>query len=396
MLRTLIKKMLYGLIGMLGALKPLMRKFGASHASTGVRHVAVVGDLYSESGLGVTTRALINSLDGQIDYSVINLPMSRKSRQGAYDYGHHETRKLKPGITIFVGNPSILLLACLRLNTWWLLRNKTIGVWFWELEKIPAVWVRAGRLVDEVWAQSAFVARAFAVAGRHVEVMPFVVVEEPVQRLPRAHFGLPEAPFVFLMTFDYLSHVARKNPMAVVRAFLAEFGNDTSVLLVIKSVNKAACPDAAAEVAKLIGASRNVMSIDHYLERDELLSLIALADCYVSLHRSEGLGLGMAEAMAVGTLVVATGYSGNMDFMNTSNGLLVDYALVPVAAAQYPFAAGNVWAEPSQASALEQMRLARAAGERTHQLIAQATRTMCQFTTANQQRWVLDSLERLS
>lgn len=389
MLKALAKKGLFGLMGVAGWLKPRL----AFHQAP--KHVYVIGDLYSESGLGHVTRALVKTLDGLVDYSVINLPMSVMSKQGTYDFGGREVRQLGRGISIFVGNPSILLSACLTLNPRTLLGNYTIGVWFWELAHIPQDWVRAGRLVNEVWAQSEFVARAFNGTGPQVAVMPFVVDADPVKVYDRRHFDLPDAPFVFLMTFDYLSHVARKNPMAVLRAFMMEFEHDPNVLLVIKSVNQDRCPEAAAEVQSMIGDCANVVVMDRYLNKDELLSLIRVANCYVSLHRSEGLGLGMAEAMAQGTLVVATGYSGNMDFMSADNALLVDYTLIPVDAGEYPYAADNFWAEPSAASARAQMRAAFDADERARHLTDHALLGMAQYTTAHQQRWVAGRLEQV-
>lgn len=390
MLRSLAKKILFVMIGLLALLKPLLRR---RHP---VPHVMVVGDLYSESGLGHVTRALIKALDGVVDYAVVNLPMSVMSKQGDYAFGARETHRLRPGITIFVGNPSILLSACLKLNPLTILANHTIGVWFWELAKIPREWAIAGRLVDEVWAQSTFVARAFEGGRARVLVMPFVVDASLVTSYGRDHFGITGDRFVFLMTFDYLSHVARKNPLAVLRAFKAEFGDDPDVLLVIKSVNKDRCRDAATEVASIIGTGTNVLTIDDYLNRDELLSLIHDADCYVSLHRSEGLGLGMAEAMSLGTLVVATGYSGNMDFMNADIALLVDYRLQPVDAAEYPYARNNVWADPSMASARMQMRVARESADKTRLLVQTARGRMARYDTTRQQQWVAGRLRELT
>ncbi len=387
MLRTLAKKILFRAVGVLALLKPLLKQES--------RHVYVIGDLYSESGLGNVTRALIKTLDGLVDYSVVNLPMSVGSKQGAYQYGTRLKHRLGPGINIFVGNPSILLSAFGKLNPRALLGNKTIGVWFWELERIPRDWELAGRLVDVVWAQSSFVAEAFKGAAKRVEVMPFVVDQAPRYALDRSHFGIQKDPYVFLMTFDYLSHVARKNPAAVVRAFRAEFGDDPSVLLVIKSVNKASSAGVGADIESIINASNNILSIDTYLDKEALLSLISAADCYVSLHRSEGLGLGMAEAMSLGTLVVATGYSGNMDFMSSDSALLVDYTLKPVDAAEYPYAGDNQWAEPAESSARSQMRVARASGQQVASLVDQARLRLSNYNTANQAAWVANQLGRM-
>lgn len=387
MLRRLAKATLFRLVGLLALLKPLLK--------TESKHIYVIGDLYSESGLGNVTRAFIQTLEGIVDYSVINLPMSVMSKQGAYQFGSRETRRLGPGINIFIGNPSILLLGFRSLNLLAMLRNYTIGIWFWELERIPRDWAIAGKLVDEVWAQSAFVARAFEGSSRRVEIMPFVLDHTEEVRYDRRHFGLPEQCFVFLMTFDYLSHVARKNPIAVLNAFRSEFGDDPSVLLVIKSVNRNRRTHFAEDVESIINASSNVISMDRYLDKDELLSLIRVTDCYVSLHRSEGLGLGMAEAMSLGTLVVATGYSGNMDYMSADNALLVDYQLKPVNAAEYPYASNNVWAEPSIDSARYQMRVAKQSGSKAQNLTENARRSIARYDTAAQQRWVLSRLGQL-
>ena len=387
MLRVLLKKILFRAIGVLALLKPFLTNKS--------RHVYVIGDLYSESGLGNVTRALIKTLDGVVDYSVINLPMSVASKQGDYQFGAHVKPRLGPGINIFVGNPSILLSAFCKLNPLWLLSNRTIGVWFWELERIPKDWQMAGSLVDEVWAQSRFVAQAFKRSSKRVEVMPFVVDQAPACMFDRRHFGIGEDRYVFLMTFDYLSHVARKNPEAVVRAFKGEFGDDPSVLLVIKSVNKSRRIDKAEDIESVIDASNNILSIDTYLDKEELLSLIQVADCYVSLHRSEGLGLGMAEAMNLGTLVVATGYSGNMDFMSTESALLVDYTLKPVDAAEYPYAADNRWADPDEVTARAQMRRAKDAAQDMRSLVDEARRRLSGYNTANQRAWVAEQLGQL-
>lgn len=387
MLRGLLKKILFRAIGALALLKPLLKNKS--------RHVYVIGDLYSESGLGNVTRALVKTLDGVVEYSVINLPMSVASKQGDYEFGSHLKQRLGPGVNIFVGNPSILLLAFCKLNPLRLLSNQTIGVWFWELEHIPSDWRVASRLVDEVWAQSDFVARAFKGASGRVAVMPFVVDPAPTCMFDRRHFGIGEDRYVFLMTFDYLSHVARKNPEAVVRAFKAEFGDDPSVLLVIKSVNKSKGASVNSEVESIIEGSRNILSIDSYLDKAELLSLISVADCYVSLHRSEGLGLGMAEAMNLGTLVIATGYSGNMDFMSTDSALLVDYTLKPVDAAEYPYAADNRWANPDEVTARAQMRRVKDTAQDMRSLIDEARRRLSGYNTANQRAWVAEQLGQL-
>lgn len=385
MLKRAAKIIIYGFLGVLGRVKRCIPK-------SGLDSLYIIGDLYSESGLGNVTRALITSLGADVDYKLINLPLSVGSQQGSYDFSKREVKKLGPGVSVFVGNPSILVQALLKLNVRYLAANYTIGVWFWELEKVPSDWVKAGRLVDEVWAQSDFSAKAFSEVNSVSKVMPFALAYKRENVLGRDRFAIPDGRFVFLMAFDYLSHVDRKNPGAVIQAFLDEFGDDPSVILVIKSVNES--KDAVDGNALLMKAraAQNIKFIDNYLTKDEMLSLIEAANCYISLHRSEGLGLGMAEAMSLGTLTIGTGYSGNMQFMNPGNSLLVDYTLVPVKKDQYPYAEGNVWAEPSIQSARVQMRYALTHQVECNALVSQAKADLERYDITNQRAWLMRNL----
>lgn len=384
-MKLFFRKIVYYLLGILGYLKHYSSKSCR-------RNVFIIGDLYSESGLGNVTRSLIASFDQNIDYKLINLPLSIESKQGEYDFHKREAKKLGDGICIFVGNPSILLQAFLKLNPYYLLTNYTIGVWFWELEKIPANWERVEKLVNEVWAQSEFSARVFRKSSSIVKVMPFSLPYQVKRKFKREYFSLPEKQFVFLMTFDYLSHVARKNPCAVIQAFLEEFGSDQSVTLVIKSVNQDFPEINKNLLISKARTNKNIKFIDGYLTKDEMLSLIEVVDCYVSLHRSEGLGLGLAEAMSLGTLVIGTKYSGNMQFMNQKNSLLVDYTLVPVKVGEYPYADRNVWAEPIISSARAQMRYAVTHQVECQLLVLQGKIDLEQYDLSNQICWLKRNL----
>lgn len=385
MIKCSVKKAIYIFLGLLGGLKCCM-------ARTDQCNVYIIGDLYSESGLGNIMRAMIASLGDDANYKLINLPLSVGSQQGSYDFSKRAAKKLGPGVSVFVGNPSILVQALLKLNVRYLVTNYTIGVWFWELEKIPADWVKAGKLVNEVWAQSDFSAKAFGESNSVSKVMPFALTYKRENLFGRDYFAIPDDRFLFLMTFDYLSHVDRKNPSAVIQAFLDEFDDDPSVMLVIKSVNgdRRVVGDEALLVKAR--ASENIKFIDDYLTKDEMLSLMEVANCYVSLHRSEGLGLGMAEAMSLGTLAIATGYSGNLQFMKPDNSLLVGYKLVPVKVGQYPYAQGNVWAEPSIESARAQMRYALAHQVECNALVSQAKADLEHYDVTSQRAWLKRNL----
>ncbi len=171
--------------------------------------------------------------------------------------------------------------------------------------------------------------------------------------------------FTFLTTFDSFSFAERKNPLAVVRAFQAAFHKeDREVALIIKTWNRSRVSDAYQvsvwlAIDDLVRDDPRVRIIDETFTYEQILSLKLACDCYVSLHRAEGFGFGMLEAMQLGRPVIATAYSGNMDFCTPENSYLVDYDLVPVAHDEYPAVErGSVWADPNLASAAAAMRQA--------------------------------------
>jgi glycosyltransferase involved in cell wall biosynthesis len=139
----------------------------------------------------------------------------------------------------------------------------------------------------------------------------------------------------------------------------------------------------------------NIHWIDGYISAEDLYRMIELSDCYISLHRSEGLGLGMAEAMKLGTLVIATAYSGNLSFMNKENSLLVSYSKVEVKKNEYPYAGENYWAEPDIKDASMQMKLAYKNKALRERLVKQAKLDMDKYTSANQRIWIEDRLKKI-
>ena len=223
-----------------------------------------------------------------------------------------------------------------------------IGYWAWELSHLPDAWLPALEKLDEIWAPSRFIQQAIAdKADCPVVWMPLAVEHRPTEVASREALGLPEDRFLFLFFFDFRSFVSRKNPMAVVRAFEQAFSrSDDSVGLVIKTNGMSECSDAyeAFKSGDVTGDPR-ILWIDRVMDDREIRSLVSGCDSFVSLHRSEGFGRGLAEAMLMGKPVIATGYSGNLDFTNEENCCLVDYVLVPVEEGEYPFGAGQLWAE---------------------------------------------------
>ena len=238
-------------------------------------------------------------------------------------------------------------------------RTYRIGYWYWELETIPEHWQAQADQVDEIWAATSFVGNALKERFDlpvHV-IMPGL--EHPVfVRRSRAHFGLPEGTFLFLFTFHMASIMERKNPLGLIEAFITAFSKDDGVGLVLKTSFGHLYPEQLAELrAACVGY--NVITIDALYSEGDVLALMDVCDAYVSLHRSEGYGLTMAEAMLLGKPVIATGYSGNLDFMTEETSLLVRYKLVTLDRDYPPYKAGTRWAHASLTHAAECMRKVR-------------------------------------
>ncbi len=231
-----------------------------------------------------------------------------------------------------------------------------IAYWNWELEAVPDEWVEAAELVDEIWSPTKFVAQAMrSRMPRPVYHMLPGVEVGPIETVPRASLNIPENHLVFLFMFDLHSQIHRKNPIAVFRAFRDAFrGDDRATLLIKTSGGDIHSTDLA--LLREIIRGNNVLLLDELMTRERAYGLIAMSDCFVSLHRSEGFGLGLAEAMLLGKPVIATGYSGNLDFMNRENSLLVDYEMVAIEEDRPIYTRGNLWAEPSIEHAAAYMR----------------------------------------
>jgi glycosyltransferase involved in cell wall biosynthesis len=251
-------------------------------------------------------------------------------------------------------------------------RSYTLLKLYWELSEIPSEKIEALNRYDEIWAPSKFVHDAVAKAfeKKILIIPPYVDVSER-GHFKRERFGLSEEKLYFLFSFDYNSSIHRKNPFAVVRAFRAAFpATDSSVGLVVKSNDPMKSSVDRGLVEELKSIDERVVFIEDYFDRATMLALIACCDCYVSLHRSEGYGMGMAEAICLGRKVIATNYSGNVDFLNRYNSFPVDYKIVDVEADQYYLASGKTWAEPIHDSAVQQFRAAaRGHGPRARGLV---------------------------
>ncbi len=230
-------------------------------------------------------------------------------------------------------------------------RSYRIGMWYWEVESFPASRDAAFSYVDEVWVATDFIRDAISqrapVPVRTVmPPLPQRSADDPPEVPARLHIPTDRPWFFF--AFDYLSTVERKNPLGLIEAFARAFPPDDSQgpVLVIKTLN-AGRRRGEAERLRLVAARRpDVIVIDDYLESDELTALMARCTAYVSLHRAEGLGLTIGEAMAWGRPVVVSAYSGNMQFTNTRNAFLVPCTMTSIPLDADPYPAGTPWGDP--------------------------------------------------
>ncbi len=258
---------------------------------------------------------------------------------------------------IFI-NPDFLGPALDKIGRERLAGKYIIACWFWELERVPDSWLRALDNVDAIMVASSFIEAAFRrVTDKPILRVPLPLSAVPDSGLQRGDFGLDEECFVFLTTFDFNSFIARKNPFAVIAAFREAFPvSRNDVRLVVKSSNGHWHDEGMRALLVATGGDSRIIVRDEVIDRAHVCALQRCCDAYVSLHRAEGFGLGLAECMELGKPVIATGWSGNMEFMNEHNACLVDFRLVPVREGEYLDSTGAVWAEADITSAGVAMR----------------------------------------
>jgi glycosyltransferase involved in cell wall biosynthesis len=273
------------------------------------------------------------------------------------------------GAAILMMNPDTAVHALARGAADLVRGRRVIGYWVWELETPPPHWRVGGGLVHEIWTPSAFSAQAARAAfDAPVTVVPHpAALRPPPEMTParratgRLRIGASADDFVAFQSFSLASSLERKNPLGAIAAFRDAFDGDPSARLVIRMSQAERYPQAAKRLrAAVYDAGPTVMLIDAPQGLDELHALYAACDCYISLHRSEGFGLNLAEAMLAERAVIATGWSGNLDFMDEASSALVPAKLIPVRDPQRVYTvSGARWAEPDHDAAVAALRKLR-------------------------------------
>ncbi|MCZ3386389.1 MAG: glycosyltransferase [Actinomycetia bacterium] len=307
--------------------------------------VNVVGFTGAVLGIGESSRRLTEAFRAA-DMPVLLHPIRNTANRQTFLPSSHSVGD----VTVVVVNPD-------KIVGWWDSAGRAqfkgtylVGLWAWETDTKPPGLEHAMRIVDEVWVTSTFTAAQLA---------PFLgyspwVFRHPVVDRRRATDTRRDDGY-FLVVMDYHSVVDRKNPFGALKAFEMAFAEGGGPRLLIKTINEHARPVEAARLRWECAQRSDVQVLDEYLSELEMTDLVGSATAVVSLHRAEGFGLVLADAMAMGVPVIATGYSGCLDFMNGDNSLLVDYELVSIGADNHPYSPDARWAEPDLEMAAEHM-----------------------------------------
>ncbi|NMG08320.1 glycosyltransferase [Brasilonema sp. UFV-L1] len=308
--------------------------------------VNISGYVNSEFGLGEGVRSTLRSLESvNIPFVINNCTFNTNHRKLDSTYTNFSDENPYP-INLIHINGDMINFFVSSVGIEYFKNKYNIGFWAWELPDFPKEWLSAFNLFDEIWTPSNYSVEAIAPVSP-VPVIKFMhSLSLPQPQVSKQELGLPDNKFIFLFIFDFYSVFERKNPIAVIKAFQQAFGKNDDVLLVLKFSNAKHFPEKSKQLKDFVKNFQNIKLIDNFLLKDEINALIYNCDCYVSLHRSEGFGLTIAEAMFYGKPVIATDYSGNTDFMNITNSFPLKYSLTTLTEDYAHYKKGNTWAEP--------------------------------------------------
>ncbi len=232
-----------------------------------------------------------------------------------------------------------------------------IAIWAWELPALHDEWAAEIAHFDEIWSPSTFCQRAVqAMTAKPVTLAPQMCPTSLPAPANRQELQIGKDEFVFLYVFDSSSMVERKNPRCLIEAFQAAFSGSEKVRLVLKVSNSREDGVFSAYLEDLVARDSRCTVLRQTMTPEGLAGLMRACDCYVSPHRSEGYGLTIVEAMALGMPVIATNYGGPADFVTDEVGYPLRYRLVEVERDHGPYTKGAIWSDPSREHLSELMR----------------------------------------
>jgi GT2 family glycosyltransferase/glycosyltransferase involved in cell wall biosynthesis len=316
----------------------------------------VFGPFAATSGLGTAARGLLRALRGTgVPIELHPFDVSRGKPRIT-----PEERAQAPAyrVNLILANADQIARLTALYHPGTFEDSYNIAVWAWELAAFRHDWFTAFGPVDEIWTNSDFEMESIGA----VSPVPLTKIRLPIETtwqdpgLGRDLFGIPRDRLVFLVAFDVGSTSARKNPRMVVEAFREAFAGRENVFLVVKFHSTAVEPAITRQLTQALRGADNVLVISDLLTDTDMGLLRAACDCFVSAHRSEGFGLNIAEFMALGKPVIATAYSGNLEFFDESVGYPIAHTLTEVEVQAGPYMPYSVWAEPQKESLVEQFR----------------------------------------
>lgn len=332
--------------------------------------INLIGLLRAQMGLGQSSRLLADMIENSkyplslYDFKLGSALMSSED----HTLDDKITDELKYNINLIHINPDEMKLLYTRMDAAAWKKRYNIAFWLWELEEIPESWKTYFPLLDEIWTPSEFISQSLRkVTDLPVTTIPYCVKAPAESQYTRTYFKLPEDKFLFLAMYDSNSTRERKNPMGVIRAFKKAFSPDDKNVGLVLKVNNAREEDMAL-LKGMLKDYDNIYYVTEIMSKVEVNSLIKAADVFVSLHRAEGFGLVMAEAMLNGTPVIATNWSSNTEFMNENVACMVDYKFTKLENDCPPYKKGAVWADPDVCQAAAFMKKLYSDRDFYHQL----------------------------
>jgi glycosyltransferase involved in cell wall biosynthesis len=357
---------------------PYCVAFARAHARTGMN---IVGFLTADLGIGESARCMVRAADAAaIPTALVPLKLNCKNRLGDTTFSDRLQDSNPFGVNVIHVDPPAARDIDHHHTPGFRAEKYNIGYFAWELPEYPDSWMPSLDFFDEIWCPSDFVRESIAPkAPFPVLTMPHSIsFERPAgdRESLRGRLGIPAQPFLFLSLFDLNSYTARKNPRAVVDAFRLSGLAGGAAALVIKVQNADA---NTSDYEALVDSVRDIpgtVIIRHTLSRSDVYALEGACDCFVSLHRSEGFGLAVAECMYLGKPVISTNWSATAEYVNGENGLPVRYSLVQLEESHGPYSKGSTWAEPDVGHAAQLMRDIASAPAEAARLGAAARRTI--------------------
>lgn len=341
---------------------PYSAEYARRHARLGLN---IAGFLTADLGVGESARCMVRAADAAgIPVALVPLKLNCKNRLGDQTYAARLQDGNPHGVSVFHLDPPASRDIDHHHGRGFRAGKYNIAYFAWELPEFPDAWVPSFDYYDEIWCPSDFTASAIAMKSPlPVVTMPHAIgFPAPAGSQPqlRAQFGLPPEDFLFLTLFDLNSYAARKNPQAAIAAFRQSGLAGRGAALVVKVQNVAGNEADFAALEASVRDLPGTVLLTGTLSRAEIYALEAACDCLVSLHRSEGFGLAVAEAMLLGKPVISTDWSATAEFVTARNGCPVRAPLVTLERNHGPYARGSTWADPDPAHAAEYMRALQA------------------------------------